>query len=79
MWIVLMVFVRKLLYENRVQQRGGENRRRKLHNEELLNLYCSPNIVTVIVSRKMRGAGYVARMGEMKNSYKIQWEQLKTN
>jgi hypothetical protein len=35
---------------------------RKLHNEELNDLYCSPNIFRVIKSRKMRWAGYVARM-----------------
>ena len=37
---------------------------RKLHNEELNDLYCSPNIVRMIKSRKMRWAGHVALMGE---------------
>ena len=37
---------------------------RKLHKEELNDLYCSPNIVRVIKSRRMRWAGHVARMGE---------------
>jgi len=37
---------------------------KKLHNEELNNLYSSPNIVRVIESRRMRWAGHVARMGE---------------
>ena len=37
---------------------------RKLHNEELSDLYCSPNIVRVIKSRRMRWAGHVERMGE---------------
>ena len=37
---------------------------RKLHNEELNDLYCSPNIVWVIKSIKMRWAGHVARMGD---------------
>jgi hypothetical protein len=37
---------------------------RKLHNEELNDLYCSPNIVRVKKSRRMRWAGHVARMGE---------------
>jgi hypothetical protein len=37
---------------------------RKLHNEELNDLYCSPNIVQVIKSRRLRWAGHVARMGE---------------
>jgi hypothetical protein len=36
---------------------------RKLHNEELNDLYSSPNIVRVIKSRKIRWAGHVARMG----------------
>jgi hypothetical protein len=37
---------------------------RKLHNQELNNLYSSPNIVRVITSRRMRWAGHVARMEE---------------
>jgi len=37
---------------------------RKLHNEELNDLYCSPNIARVIKSRRMRWAGHVARMGK---------------
>jgi len=36
---------------------------RKLHNKELNDLYCSPNIVRVIRSRIMRWVGHVARMG----------------
>jgi len=37
---------------------------RRLHNEELNDLYCSPNFVRVIKSRRIRWAGHVARMGE---------------
>jgi hypothetical protein len=37
---------------------------RKLHNEELHNLYSSPNITRMIKSRSMRWVGHVARMGE---------------
>jgi len=37
---------------------------RKLHNEELNDLYCSPNIVWMIKSRRMRWVGHVARMGK---------------
>jgi hypothetical protein len=37
---------------------------RKLHNEELHNLYSSPNIIRMIKSRRMRWTGYVARMGK---------------
>jgi hypothetical protein len=43
---------------------------RKLHNEELHNLYSSPNIIGMIKSR-MRWAGYVARMGEKRNACRI--------
>jgi hypothetical protein len=43
---------------------------RKLHNEELLNLYSSPNI-RQIKSRRMRWAGHVARMGEERKMYKV--------
>jgi hypothetical protein len=38
---------------------------RKLHNDELRNLYSSPNIVKMIKSSRMRWAGHVARMGEV--------------
>jgi hypothetical protein len=44
---------------------------RKLHNEELHNLYCSPSIIRIIRSRRMRCAGHVARMGERRNTYRI--------
>jgi hypothetical protein len=44
---------------------------RKLHNDELHSLYSSPNIVRMIKSRRMRWTGHVARMGEMRNEYKI--------
>jgi hypothetical protein len=44
---------------------------RKLHNEELHNLHSSPSIIRMIKSRRMSWAGYVARMGEKKNAYRI--------
>ena len=44
---------------------------RKLHNEELNDLYCSPNIVRVIKSRRMRWVGHVARMEERRGVYRI--------
>ena len=44
---------------------------RKLHNEELNDLYSSPNIVWVIKSRRMRWVGNVARMGERSGVYKV--------
>jgi len=58
------------VFENRVLRRVFEPKRdkmtgewRNVHNEELNDLYCSPNIVRVIKSRRMRWAGYEARMG----------------
>jgi hypothetical protein len=44
---------------------------RKLHNEELHNLYSSPSIIRMIKSRRMRWGGHVARMGERRNAYTI--------
>ena len=59
------------VFENRVLRRvfGPKSDEvawdwRKLHNEELNDLYSLPNIVRVVKSRKMRWAGHVARMGE---------------
>jgi hypothetical protein len=62
------------VFENRVLRRifgpkrdrvtGG---RRKLHNEELHNLYSSSSIIRIIKSRRMRWAGHVAWMGEKRN------------
>jgi hypothetical protein len=44
---------------------------RRLHNEELNDLYSSPNIIRVIKSRRMRWAGHVARVGEKRGAYRI--------
>jgi hypothetical protein len=44
---------------------------RKLHNEELNDLYCSPNIVQVIKSRRIRWEENVERMGEGRGAYKV--------
>jgi hypothetical protein len=44
---------------------------RKLHNEELHDLYCSPNIFRVIKFRRMRWARHVARMGEGRGVYRV--------
>ena len=59
------------MFENMVLWRIFGTRRdevmgewRRLHNEELNDLYCSPKIVRVINSRRMRLAEHVARMGE---------------
>jgi hypothetical protein len=52
---------KKIFGRKKAEVTGGW---RRLHNEELQNLYASLNIIRVSKSRGMRGAGYVARMGE---------------
>jgi hypothetical protein len=44
---------------------------RRLHNEKLHNLYAKPNNIRVIKTGRIRWAGHVARMREMKNGYRI--------
>jgi hypothetical protein len=62
------------VFENRVPRRIFWPRRnevtgewRKLHNEELNNIYSSPNIFWVIKSGRIRWAGHIARMGKLHN------------
>jgi hypothetical protein len=50
---------------------------RKLHNEELHNLYSLPNKIRMIKSRTMRWAGHVARMGAKRNVYRLLVESQK--
>jgi hypothetical protein len=65
------------VFENRVLRRIFGPKRdevrgewRKLHNEELHDLY-SPSIIRIIKTRRMRWVGHVARMGEKRNVYKL--------
>jgi hypothetical protein len=66
------------VFENRVLRRMFGPKRdemtgewRKLHNEELPDLYSSPSIIRIIKTRRMRLAGHVARMGEKRNAYRL--------
>jgi hypothetical protein len=66
------------VFENKVLRRIFGPKRdgltggwRKLHNEELHDLYSSPSIVRIIKSRRIRWAGHVARMGENRNEYRL--------
>jgi len=66
------------VFENMVLRRIFGPRRyeiteewKRLHNEELSDLYSSPNIMRVIKSRRMRWAGHVARMGEERGVYRF--------
>ena len=78
-WSLALREERRLrVFENRVLRRifgakrdGVTGEWRKLHDEELNDLHCSPNIVRVMKSRRMRWAGHVARMGEMKGVYRV--------
>ena len=44
---------------------------RKLRNEELTDLYCSPNVIRVIKSRRMRWVGHLTRTGERRGAYRV--------
>jgi len=66
------------VFENRVLKRVFRPKRdvvteewRKLHNEELNDLYSLPDIVRVVKSRRMRWAGHVARMGEVRGVHSV--------
>jgi hypothetical protein len=60
--------LRRIFGPNRYEVMGGW---RKLHNEELHGFYSSPSIIRVITARRIRWAGHVARMGEMRGAYNI--------
>ena len=68
---------RPRVFENRMLRRIFRPKRdvpgewRKLHNEELNDLYCPPNIVRVIKSRRLRWTGHVVRMGEGRGLYRV--------
>jgi hypothetical protein len=66
------------VFENRVLRRIFGPKRdevtgewRKLHNEELHDLYSSPSMIRIIKSRRMRWADHVARIGEKRNAYRL--------
>jgi len=76
--LTFMEECRLRVFENRVLRRIFGPKRdevtgewRKLYNEELNDLYCSPNIVRVIKSRRIRWAGHVARMAERRGIYRV--------
>jgi hypothetical protein len=69
------------VFENRVLRRIFGPKRdeateewRKLHNEELCDLYSAPSIIRIIKTRRMRWAGQVARIGEKGNHEGHWWE-----
>jgi len=78
-WSLTLSEERKLrVFENMVLRKIFGPRReevtgewRRLHNEELNDLYLSPNIVRVIKSKRMRWAEHVVRMGEEREVYRV--------
>ena len=72
------------VFENRVLRRVFGHKKdevtgecRKLHNEELKDLYSSPSIVQVVKSRKMSWAGHVARKGRREGCTGCWWGNLR--
>ena len=72
-----------MVFKNRVLKRIFGSKRdevtgewRKLHNVELNNLYCLPNIIRAIKPRRMRWTGHVAHMGERRGVYRVLVEKL---
>jgi len=86
-WSLILREERRLrVFVNRVLRRIFEPTRdegtgewRKLHNEELNDMYYSPNIFRVIKLRRMRWAGHVARMGERRDVYRVLVEKTDGN
>jgi hypothetical protein len=78
-WALTLREERRLqVFENRVLRKVFGPKRdevtgewKKLHNEELSDLYSLPNIVRVVKSRRMRWAGHVARMGEDRGVHRV--------
>jgi len=68
--VCVNMVLRRIFRPRRVEVTGEW---RRLHNEELNDLYCSPCIVRVIKSKRMRWAGHVARMGEERGCIGSWW------
>ena len=64
--------LRRIFGPRRAEEKGNW---RRLHNEELNDLYTSPNIVRVLKSRRLRWDGHVPRMGEEREEYRVSVEK----
>ena len=64
--IIIAILLLLLLYPDEATRES-----KKIHNEELSDLYSSPNTLRVIKSRRMIWAGHVARMGERRGVYRV--------
>jgi hypothetical protein len=74
LWLFENKVLRRIFRPKRDQVTGGW---RKLHNEELHDLYPSPSIIIIMKSRRMRWAGHVARMGKRGTPTGCWWERQK--
>jgi hypothetical protein len=60
--------LRRIFGPKRDEVTGGE---RKLHNEDLPDLYSSPSIIRILKSRRMRWVGHVSQLGEKRHAYRL--------
>jgi hypothetical protein len=70
----LRVFESRMLrriFGPKMDEVTGEWRKLLVHNDDLNDLYSSPNIIRVIISRRKRCAGHVARMGDRRGVYRV--------
>jgi hypothetical protein len=70
-FILDILFIPRVLMRIFGPKREEDGSWRKLHNDELHDLYSSPNIIRVIKSRSMRWVGHVALMGEGRGVYRV--------
>jgi len=66
------VFENRGVLRRKFEPKGNEvTQRKSLQNEELSDLYCSPNVIQMVISRRIRKVGHVAHMGDRRGMYRV--------